>query len=233
MATAVLALIVGLDGPAAAKRLIDGGSIRPSSITGVQIRNGSLAAADFSPRAIAALRRLPAGSVGAAQLGAGAVTPSAVLPNAIGAAAIADGAVQQSKLADGAVGASALAQGSVTSSKVADGAIGSAAIADGSLTTRDIAAFTGTVEIDFASFAPGSCQVAELAPSPAGGGQAQIADDVVSASPAAGWPDPIVVTAKAGAGNKLRIVACYVAPPGDQPLDPPPTMFRYVTFDSP
>ncbi len=41
------------------------------------------------------------------------------------------------------------------------------------------------------------------------------------------------MTGKPGANNTIRIIACWT---GDLPQDPPdpgPSIFRYVTFDSP
>ena len=160
-----------------------------------------------------ALQATPAGSVGTAQL--------------------IDGQITAPKLAASAVGATQLAPGAVTASKLATDAVGGASIADGSLQTIDVGSFTGAIQVDFSAFAAGTCQVADVAAQPAGGGQPNIADDVVAISPAAGWPDQLVVNAKPSPANHIRLVACYVAPQGAEPIDPPSTIFRYVTFDSP
>jgi hypothetical protein len=86
-------------------------------------------------------------------------------------------------------------------------------------------------------FAPNTCQVVVFAPEPSAPGMnAAIGDDVVSVSAGTGWPDPIVVTGTPGAGNTLRIVACRVGGnAADQTdlIDPGPTTFQYVAFDSP
>ena len=198
MVVALIALFVALDGPAAARRLIDGRDIRKNSISSAQIRNHSLGTQDLSSKALRSLHATPRGSIGASDLGSGAVT----------------------------------------SSKLALGAVGGGAIADGSLTARDLGDFTGMVEVDFKAFAPNSCQVAkDITPrASAAGPDTTIADDAITVTPAAGWPDPIVVTANPGAGNTLRIIACRVgddpANPG-APIDPRPTVFRYVAFDLP
>jgi hypothetical protein len=246
MAVALLALFIALDGPATAARLIDGSTIERGSITNKQVRNGTLGTQDLSKRAVASLKATPSKSVGAAQLRPSAVTAKAIGPKAVDASKLADGAigntqlagkaVDAGKLADGAVGPTQLAMDAVTSSKVADGSIGAAAIADGGLQTRDLGDFSGSVSVDFDPFAPNTCQVAPV-PNPQPSAPAQnnsIADDVVSVSPGTtGWPDPIIVTANPGAGNSLRIVACRI---GDNPpssIDPGPTTFQYVAFDSP
>jgi hypothetical protein len=247
MVVALLALFIALDGPAAAARLIDGGSIKRNSITNKQVRNGTLGVQDLSKRAVKTLQTTPSKSVGASQLRDGTVGAKALAGKAVDASKLADGAVgntqlagkavDASKVADGAVGPTQLAADAVTSSKVADGAIGAAAVADGGLQTRDLGDFYGTVSVDFTPFAVNTCQVA-MVPSlqaSAPGQNNSIADDVVSVSPSTtGWPDPIVVTANPGAGNTIRIVACRVGGPGDPPVvDPPPTTFQYVAFDTP
>lgn len=246
MAVALLALFIALDGPAAAARLIDGSTIKRNSITNKQVRNGTLGTQDLSKGAVKSLKATPSKSVGTAQLRPGAVTSNALGPKAVDAAKLADGsvgntqlaakAVDAGKLADGAVGSGQLARDSVTASKVADNSIGAAAIADGGLRTRDLGDFTGSVSVDFKAFAPNTCQVAFVAdPQPSAPGQNNmIADDIVSVSPGTtGWPDPIIVTANPGANNSLRIVACRIGedPPGA--IDPGPTTFQYVAFDTP
>jgi hypothetical protein len=252
MVVALLALFVALDGPATAARLIDGGSIKKGSITNRQVRNGTLGTQDLSKRAVKTLQTTPSRSVGTKQLRNGAVTMKAIAPKAVDASRLTDGAVgngqlagksvDAGKLADGAVGPTQLSSDAVTSSKVADGAIGAAAIADGGLQTRDLGDFYGTVSVDFDNFAGNDCQVAkDIVPQPSAPGQGNvIADDVVSVSPGtqSGWPDPIVVTANPGAGNTIRIVACRVggdpspAASGDD-INPGPTTFQYVAFDTP
>ena len=174
------------------------------------------------------------------------MTNSALGPKAVDASKLADGAVGNTqlaakavdagKLADGAVGSGQLAMDAVTASKVADNSIGAAAIADGGLQTRDLGDFTGSVSVDFKAFEPNTCQVAFVAdPQPSAPGQNNlIADDVVSVSPGTtGWPDPIVVTANPGANNSLRIVACRIGADPPEAIDPGPTTFQYVAFDTP
>jgi hypothetical protein len=74
------------------------------------------------------------------------------------------------------------------------------------------------------------------APATATGGQPNIADDVVLVSAPSGWPDTVVVTGKPAPSNRIRIVACWIAPTdGSMPTPPAPgpTIFRYVTVDNP
>jgi hypothetical protein len=251
MVVALLALFVALGGPATAARLIDGRSIKRDSITSSQIHNRSIGAQDLSKKAIKTLETTPSSSVGSKQLRDGAVGTKAlaakavdatkILDGAVGTSAIAPKAIDGTKLGDGVIGPSQLAADAVTPSKIAGGAVGATAVADGGLQTRDVGDFYGSVSIDFAEFAPNTCQVAaDIQPQPSAPGQgSMIGDDVVSVSAAPGWPDPIVVQGNPGAGNTLRIVACRVGqdpkkPAGDlSTINPGPTTFQYVAFDSP
>jgi hypothetical protein len=150
--------------------------------------------------------------------------------------ALAAKGVKAEALADGAVGSGQLAAAAVTPSKIADGAVGGGAVADGSLQTKDIGDFYGSVSVDFMPFddETNRCQVAkDIVPQPSAPGQGNvIADDVVLVSPAAGWPDLIVVTANPGANNTVRIVACRVGALTPS-IDPGPTTFQYVAIDQP
>ena len=229
MTVAVLAVFIALGGPAQAARLIDGGSIQAGTITGRQVKDRSLRERDLGRTTVRALR-----TTQTADLATAAVTAPKLAATSVTSAAIADGAVGPAALATSAVGPGQLAPRAVTASKVADAAIGGAAVADGSLQTVDVGSFTGSLQVDFNSFAPNTCQAAEIAAATATtGGELNIADDIVAASPAAGWPDSIIINAKPAPGNRLRLVACYVAIDGSPSIDPGPTVFRYLTFDSP
>jgi hypothetical protein len=221
IAVALLALFIALGGPAQAKRLIDGKSIRKGTITGRQIKDHALGQGELTKATVQALRATPANSVGPNQIADGAVT----------APKLAAGAVTGGALAAGSVGSGQLAQGAVTASKIGPDAIGGANIANGSLQTVDVGTFAGALQVDFMPFAAYSCQVAPTAATPTGGGAPNIGDDVVIASPEAGFPDQLVVSANPGAGNVVRLVVCN--PTGDTSIDPGPTVFRYVSFDSP
>jgi hypothetical protein len=224
MAVALIALFVALGGPAQAKRLVDGKLLKKGSVTSRAIKNGSIAKADLSKTAVRSLTTTPANSVRSAN--------------------IVDGQVLAPDLGMGSVTAAALGPGSVTASKLAPAAIGGGSVANGSLQTLDIGSFTGAIQVDFEPFntAERRCQSADAA-AVAAGGQPNIADDVVLISPPAGWSDFIVVTGKPsgapGLVNAIRLVACWIpddsglaGTPGPGP-DPPSTVFRYVTFDSP
>jgi hypothetical protein len=242
MVVALIALFIALDGPAAAKHLIDGRTIERNSITSAQIRNRTIGTQDLSRTALRTLLATPAGSIGTRELMPKAVDASKIVDGAVGSAAISDKTVGAGDLADGAVGPAQISPGAITASKLADGAIGAGAIADGGLTGKDIGDFYGTVNIDFRPFDPNTCQVAaDIVPNPSMPGQGNaIADDAIVVSPFTsgdvGWPDPIVVTAKPGATGTIRIVACRIGADPTDPtaqLDPGPTLFSYVAFDEP
>jgi len=215
MVVALIALFVALGGPAQAKRLIDGASIRKGTITSKQIKNGSVAKADLTKAAVRSLTQTPPSSVRSAQ--------------------IADGSVLAPDLGLGSVGSGQLAPGAVTASKLATDSIGGGSVANGSLQTVDIGSFTGSVNVDFPPFndTDRRCQVVET-PAMATGGTPSIADDVVVVSPPAGWSDFLILTGKPAPGNLIRIVACWSAPTGATVgPDPGLTTLRYVTFDAP
>jgi hypothetical protein len=218
MAVALLALFIALGGPAQAKRLVDGKLLKKGSVTSRTIKNGTIAKADLSKAAVRSLTTTPANSVRSAN--------------------IVDGQVLTADLGLGTVTAPALAPGSVTASKLAADSIGGGSVANGSLQTLDIGSFAGAVSVPTFTFSTSAlCQAAE-APAVPTGGSPSIADDTVVVTPPAGWPDQVVVTGKPAPGNRIRIVACLADPAllGAPPTTftiPTPTIFRYVTFDSP
>jgi hypothetical protein len=212
MVVALIALFVALGGPAQAKRVIDGASIRKGTITSKQIKNGSVAKADLTKGAVSSLTATPPSSVRSAQ--------------------IADGSVLAPDLGLGSVGQGQLATGAVTGSKLAADSVGGGSVANGSLQTVDVGSFAGSVQVN--TFRPFStvepCQVFPASAMPVGG-QPNIADDVVAVSPPPSWPETVVLTGKPGPDNTIRIIACWTGQ--GTPPTPDPTLFRYVTFDAP
>ena len=216
MVVALIALFVALGGPAQARKLVDGKLLRKGSVTSRAIKNGSLATADLSKAAVSSLMSTPVNSVRTQQ--------------------ILDGQVLAPDIGAGAVGTGQLGAGAVTASRLAADSVGGGSVANGSLQTVDIGSFAGAIVTDFRPFdtGPNRCQSAEAAAAPTGG-QPNIADDVVAVSPPSGWSDLINVTGKPAPNNGIRIVACWMPDtnPSGQEGDPGPTVFRYVTFDSP
>jgi hypothetical protein len=220
MVVALIALFIALGGPAQAKRVINGKLLGKNTVTSRAVKNGSLAKADLSKAAVKSLERTPS--------------------NSVRSTSIVDGQVLAPDIGAGAVTGSALAAGSVTSSKLAADSIGRSSVANGSLQTLDIGSFTGGVQIDFDQFTPDPdpnvdrhCQAAS-APAAAIGGQPDISDDVIAVTPPSSWPETIVVMGKPGSNNTIRIVACWTGVGTGTPVpDPGPTVFHYVTFDSP
>jgi hypothetical protein len=215
MVVALIALFIALGGPAQARKLIDGGTLRKGTVTGRAIKDGSIAKVDLTKAAARSLEATPANSVRSAQ--------------------ILDGQVTAPDLGAGAVGSPQLAAGAVTASKLAANSVGGSSVANGSLQTVDIGSFAGSVQIDFNQFddADNRCQAA-TAPATPTGGTPSIADDVVAVTPPADWSDFLVVTAKPAPNNAIRIVACWNRPAAMATApDPGSSVFRYVTFDSP
>ena len=92
MVVALIALFVALGGPAQAKRVIDGASIRRGTITTKQIKNGSVAKADLSKAAVRSLTATPASSVRSAQIVDGQVLAPDLGAGSVGQAQLAPGA---------------------------------------------------------------------------------------------------------------------------------------------
>jgi hypothetical protein len=213
MVVALIALFVALGGPAQARKLIDGNLLRKGSVTSRAIKNGSVAKADLSNAAVRALMSTPVNSVRTQQ--------------------ILDGQVLAPDIGAGAVGTAQLGAGAVSASRLAADSVGGGSVANGSLQTVDIGSFAGAISVpNFTFTSTNPCQAAEAAATPTGGAP-NIADDIVAVTPPAGWPDTVVVTGKPAPGNRIRIVACWAAPDVTPLTVTTPTVFRYVTFDSP
>ena len=213
MVVALLALFIALGGPAQAKRVINGKLLGKNTVTSRAVKNGSLAKADLSKAAVRSLERTPT--------------------NSVRSTSIVDGQVLASDIGAGAVTASALAAGSVTASKLAPDSIGRVSVANGSLQTVDIGSFAGAVSVSsFLPFSTSSpCQKFPALATPTGG-QPDISDDVIVVTAPFSFPDTVIVTGKPGdEPGEIQIVACWSGQ-GAVP-NPGPTVFRYVTFDSP
>jgi hypothetical protein len=215
MVVALLALFIALGGPAQARKLIDGRDLRKGSVSGRAIKDHSIAKADLTKTAVRSLTATPANSVGSAQ--------------------IIDGEVHAPDLGAGSVGPAQLAAGAVTGSKLSMDSVGGGSVANGSLQTVDIGSFAGALRAasGFTFTKDNPCQVIQ-GPAMPTGGQPNIADDVVVVTPPAGWPDTVIVTGKPAPDNQVRIAACWIPQATDGPSLPVgPTVFNYVTFDSP
>ena len=110
--------------------------------------------------------RWPTSSLTAADLGA----------NSVGTEELADNAVGQAEIRNNGVGAS----------EIADNSIDGGEIIDGGLRARDIARFSGTLEVRFTGCSKQSCLPAPV--SNVGSG-ADISDDLWSCPASAAWPD--------------------------------------------
>jgi hypothetical protein len=207
MLVALLALFIALGGPAQARRMIDGGDIKKSSIRSRQIKDGTIALRDINPSVRRRLQQTPANSI------------------------------TEPMLVNGAVGANELGNGSVTAVKLADGAVNGAKIADGSLTAADVARFAGRFRITtIGTVTRHACWKGEpqgLAPELAG---ADISTDALLVTPLGGnYDDRLSLTARtSGSSQPSRFVLALCNPTDeDVAVQAPGLSFSYVVFDVP
>ena len=71
MLIALLALFLALDGPAQARKLINGADIRKGTVRSAQIKDRSLTERDLSAAAVRILQATPDGSITAGKLAPG------------------------------------------------------------------------------------------------------------------------------------------------------------------
>jgi hypothetical protein len=232
---AVVALFIALGGPASAKHLITGKELKAGTITSREVKNRSLQTADLSRKAIRALTAAPSRSVSAASLEDNAVTTRALAPNAVLTGTIGDGqvmssdlapsAVTQDKLAPDSVGQREIRDNGVGASEIADNSIGSGEVIDGSLTARDVATYVSAFTVDFDPLIAGQCQRAPVPVMVAG---ANVAGNLVVASPRTPWPSTVdYVVNGIGDAATFAIWACNRS---SSTVDPPPTTFNYAVF---
>jgi hypothetical protein len=204
---ALLALFIALGGPAEAQRLLGKGDV-----TSREIKDRSLRTRDLARGTVREL--------------------TGTRNNSITEAKIANGAVTPGKLATGSVGTTALADNSVTATDLMNQTITGGQIADGALQAQDIARFYGRFRITVPQVAAGTCwsgEPAGLAPEQAG---ANISQDLVIATPDAGWPEDRLGFTVRNSANTSRFVLAGCNRTGQAQ----PTFevgFRYVVIDLP
>ena len=203
MVVALIALFVALGGPAQAKRVIDGGSIRKGTITSKQIKNGSVAQADLSKTTVRSLTATPPSSVRSAQIADGSV--------------LAPGAVTASKLATDSVGGGSVANGSLQTVDI------------GSFTGSVNVDFPAFNESDRRC----QVAEAPAAAAAAGGNASLADDVVAVSPPAGWSDFLIVTGKPSPGNVIRIVACWSAPSPSAPPPDPPLTTFRYVTFDAP
>ena len=228
LVVASAALFVALGGPAEAERLLNGGDIKRGTVTSKQVKDRSLEAKDLSAKAKRALAATPGGSIGEAQLADGAVTSRAVANATLTADDLAANAVGTEELADNAAGQAEIRNNGVGASEIADQSIDGGEIIDGGLRARDIARFSGTLEVRFTSVPKQSCVPAPVSNVAAG---ADISDDLVVVSASAAWPDSLTYHVRASdPPGSFVFVACN---PTIANVTPPAVVqFRYAIIGS-
>lgn len=234
------ALFVALGGPAEAQRLLSGRDIKPGTITSRQVKDRSLETKDLSRNARRTLTATPAGSITAAQLGVSAVTARALAPDSVLSAAVADAtltaddlsanAVGTDELADNAVGQAEIRNNGVAASEIADRSIDGGEVIDGGLLVRDIARFSGTLEVRIpTAVVKHTCVAAIVTDTPADAADADITNDLVVATAGAAWPKDLTYDVKASQAPDADKFFFYVCNPTDADVTPPnPSLFRYA-----
>ena len=224
LVVASAALFVALGGPAEAGRLLDGGDIKKGTVSSRQVKDRSLEAKDLSAKAKRALAGTPAGSIGEAQLADSAVTSRAVANATLTADDLAANAVGTEELGDNAVGQAEIRNNGVGASEIADQSIDGGEIIDGGLRARDVARFSGTLEVRFAAVPKQACVPAPVSNVAAG---ADISDDLVVVSASAAWPDSLTYHVRASdPPGSFVFVACN--PTAANVTPPAVVQFRYA-----
>jgi hypothetical protein len=219
---ALLALFVAVGGPAEAARLIGSKDVKDRSLKTKDLSRKAVETLQATPRRSVGERQLRDGAVSGAKLRDGAVTPVKIAPAAIGSAQLAVDAVGTRELRAGAAG----------SVQIADGAVTGAKVADGTLDARDTARYAGRFRVTLPAVAARECWSGEpvgLAPEQAG---ADIAGDLVIATPDASWPERSLSFTVRGSANRSRFVlaGCNVTGSATTEVE---VGFRYVVLDLP
>jgi hypothetical protein len=204
---AAVALFVALGGPAEAQKLLSGSDIKKGTVTTRQIKDRSLEAKDLSAKARRTLTATPDGSVGDADLAAGAVTARAVADSSLTAADLGPSSVGTDELGDNAVGQAEIRNNGVGASEIADNSVDGGEIIDGGLRARDIARFSGTLEVRFKDPVPEHSCV--LAPVSNVGSGADLSQDLMVVSASAAWPHSLSYHVRASrTPGSFDFVAC-------------------------
>jgi hypothetical protein len=227
---ACLALFVALGGPAQARKLLNGKTIKPGTVSSKQLRDRGIQLSDLSRTAVRSLRTTPArsvgpsqladGAVGASQLRAGAVTAGALAANSLTGATIADGSIGTPDLADGSITTEKIGSSQVKRADIGPSAVGQSEIAtsavtgtevkDATLTAKDLAAYSGALDLTAkaVSVATGKCATVATDPLPAAVAGAVLSDDVVLVGRPEGWPAALTLTAQPKDATSLELTAC-------------------------
>jgi len=247
---ALLALFVALGGPAEARKLINGKTIRPGTVASKQIKNRSLTTSDLSSATIRALR-VRSTSVGTAQLQDGSVTLSKLAPASVTGAQVADrslsgvdlaaetltanelapNAVANAELANDAVSNAKLRTSSVTKGKIGSSDVGTEEIIDGDQRAADLGAFAGrTAPADFPSIPSGTCASGDFAVSPirATTPAQDLSDDLVIVGQPPQFPgDTVTLSGRPAGPGTLRLTACNA---GTTEINPEPVAIPYLSI---
>ena len=126
-------------------------------MTSRQVKDRSLGTKDLSARARRSLTATATGSIGDAELAANAVTSRSVANSSLTAEDLAANAVGTEELGDNAVGQAEIRNNGVGASEIADQSIDGGEIIDGGLRARDVARFSGPLEVRFDPVPEATC----------------------------------------------------------------------------
>jgi hypothetical protein len=214
MVVALAALFIALGGPAQAGKLIDGKSIRKSSVTSKQVKDGTLKPRDLSRKARRVLTATANGSVTEPKLATNAVSTRALAPGSVLTGIVADdtltaadlaaNSVGADELADNAVGQAEIRNNGVGASEIADNTIDGGEIIDGGLSVRDIARQVATFEWTLPEIAVDKCEGATVTLQ-----GIDLTGAYVLATPMSAWPNALVYTVNGtNTDDEFRVVAC-------------------------
>jgi hypothetical protein len=234
------ALFVALGGPAEAQRLLSGGDIKPGTITSRQVKDRSIQTKDLSGKARRTLTATPAGSITDAQLSVSAVTSRSLAPGSVLTGAVADAtliaddfaanSVGAEALADNAVGQAEIRNNGVGASEIADRSIDGGEVIDGGLLVRDLARFSGTLEVRIpTAVTKHTCVAAIVTDTPADAADVDITGDLILATAGFAWPKELTYDVKASQAPDADKFFFYVCNPTEADVTPPnPSFFRYA-----
>ena len=201
-AIALLSLFLAVGGTAvAAKRLIDGRTIKPRSIT----------TSKLTKSAVKSLRRAAAQPVTGARIVDGTVTGSDLAPGSVGNDQVVDRSLTAGKLVADTITSNEIGVGAVGEPELAPNSVGNSEIRANSISRnllRSNVIRVGRVNADFTDVADKSCATATPDVS-----AYQLPTDafegaVIEVEPPASAPAGVIVDGSAPTGNTLRIQLC-------------------------
>ncbi len=206
---ALLALFLAVGGTAtAAKRLIDGRTIKNRSVTTQKLTKS----------AVKSLRRAALAPVTGARIIDGTVTGADLAPRSVGNDQVVDRSLTGGKLVADTVSATELGVGAAGEEEVGSDAVGNSEIKGNAISRNQLRASilrVGIVTGTLGTIAPGACAAQTLTPPasyaiPTGA----FANTTILVGAPADLPDGLVVSGRSPDGTALRVQACNLSASG-------------------